>query len=69
MNAPCPFCGGARLLVQSESGVGGVLSHVACDDCHARGPLELCERELEAERAAQHRWNTRVGYHWTKVTW
>jgi Lar family restriction alleviation protein len=63
--APCPFCGGNRLVIckdhSEDDPSNWYAMHVFCTECHARGrnnyPIGWCE----SERAASDAWNDRNG--------
>ena len=69
---PCPFCGNAKLKVESKHhGLhyyeGTHSATVRCNKCHARGPTASCKVEKgkyhadeETKQRAIELWNERV---------
>ena len=47
---PCPFCGKSRPVELWDMFDDGVLAHILCEPCGARGPSVYVEGETTAHR-------------------
>lgn len=60
--APCPFCGGRKLIVGKCRMSGDLYKFIQCSNCFARGPIVEATMESTAldEIDARRAWNERA---------